>query len=159
MRKNLICDILIFLGLFRSSAWLGLVKIEPDYFYYIGSLNNQSMIYFMITTWSLNSQDMIKILKLSRHDFSAKPLCDGYCMDIMWCLCVEVKTQQKIGWFSERASLRICCIILFECKGPWMLKTDSLILLGNVKYFSAQQIWWYNVEKIWVVKNRRLSAQ
>ena len=26
-----------------------------------------------------------------------------------------------------KASLRICYISLFECKGPWMLKTDSLI--------------------------------
>ena len=32
----------------------------------------------MITTGSLNSQDMIKILKHSRHDFSVKHLCDGY---------------------------------------------------------------------------------
>ena len=40
---------------------------------------------------SLNSQDMIRILKQWRHDFSYKHLCDGYCMDIMWCLCVKVK--------------------------------------------------------------------
>ena len=26
-----------------------------------------------------------------------------------------------------KASLRICYVSLFECKGPWMLKTDSLI--------------------------------
>ena len=51
----------------------------------------QDMISFMITTGSLNSQDMIRILKQWRHDFSGKHLCDGYCMDIMWCLCVEVK--------------------------------------------------------------------
>ena len=25
------------------------------------------------------------------------------------------------SWFSK-ASWRICCISLFECKGPWMLK-------------------------------------
>ena len=31
------------------------------------------------------------MLKHWRHDFSGKHLCDGYCMDIMWCLCVEVK--------------------------------------------------------------------
>ena len=48
-----------------------------------GSLNSQDMIFFMITTGSLNSQDMIRILKQSRHDFSGKHLCDGYCMDIM----------------------------------------------------------------------------
>ena len=40
---------------------------------------------------SLNSQDMIRILKQWRHDFSGKHLCGGYRMDIMWCLCVEVK--------------------------------------------------------------------
>ena len=33
---------------------------------------------------SLNSQDMIRILKQSRHDFSGKHLYDGYCMDIMY---------------------------------------------------------------------------
>ena len=31
------------------------------------------------------------ILKQSRHDFSGKHLCGGYCMDIMWRKCVEVK--------------------------------------------------------------------
>ena len=56
-----------------------------------GSLNSQYMISFMITTGSLNSQDMIKILKKKRHDFSGKHLCDGYCMDIMRYLCLEVK--------------------------------------------------------------------
>ena len=57
----------------------------------IGSLNSQAMISFMITTGSFNSQDMIRILKQWRHEFSGKHLCDGYCMDIMWGLCVEVK--------------------------------------------------------------------
>ena len=47
-----------------------------------GSLNSQGMISFMITTGSLNSQDMIRIPKQSRHDFSGKHLCDGYCMNI-----------------------------------------------------------------------------
>ena len=36
----------------------------------------------MIIPESLNSQGMIRILKQSRHDFSGKHLCDGYCMDI-----------------------------------------------------------------------------
>ena len=36
------------------------------------------MISFMITTWSLNNQDMIMILKQSERDFSGKHLCDGY---------------------------------------------------------------------------------
>ena len=48
-------------------------------------------------------------------------------VDIMWCLCMEVNIQHRVIWFREKASLRICYIILFECKGPWMLKTDSLI--------------------------------
>ena len=47
-------------------------------------------------------------------------------MDAMWYLCVEIKIQYKVIWFYK-ASLRICYAILFECKGPWMLKTDSLI--------------------------------
>ena len=46
-------------------------------------------------------------------------------VDIMWCLCVEVKIQQRVIWFCK-ASLRICYLSLFECKVPWMLKTDSL---------------------------------
>ena len=68
----------------------------------------------------------IRILKQWRHDFSGKHLRDGYCMDIMWCLCVEVKIQQRVIWFCK-ASLRICYGSLFECEGPLMLKTDSLI--------------------------------
>ena len=56
------------------------------------SLNIQDMISFMITSGSINIQDMIKIIKQWRYDFSGKHyLCDGYCMDIMWCLCVEFK--------------------------------------------------------------------
>ena len=51
----------------------------------------QDMISFMITTGSLNSQDMIRILKQWRHDFSGKHLRDRYCIDNMSCLCVEVK--------------------------------------------------------------------
>ena len=55
---------------FRSffTVWLGMVKIEHDHCDY----------------W---------ILKLSQHDFLDKHLCDGYCMDIMWCLSLEVKIQ------------------------------------------------------------------
>ena len=40
------------------------------------------MISFMITTGSLNSQDMIRIFKQSRHDFSSKYLYDGYCVGV-----------------------------------------------------------------------------
>ena len=82
-------------------VWLGMVEIELGHCYY----------------W---------ILKQSGHDFSGEHLCNGYCMDIMWCLCVEVKIQQKVIWFCK-ASLRICYESLFECKGPWLLKTDSSV--------------------------------
>ena len=84
----------------------------------IGSLNGQGMISFMITTRSLNSQGMIKIFKQSGHDFSGKRLCDGYFMDITWCLYLEVNIQQRVEWLCEKASLKICCVILFECRGP-----------------------------------------
>ena len=72
------------------------------------------MISFMITTGSLNSQDMIRILKQSRHDFSGKHLCDGYCVDIM--------CGGRNSWFCK-TSLKICYVSLFECKGPSVLKT------------------------------------
>ena len=68
-------------------AWLKLSQVTAT----IGSLNSEDRITFMISAGSLNSQDMIRILKQSRHDFSGKHLYDGYCMDIMCCLCVEVK--------------------------------------------------------------------
>ena len=74
------------------------------------------MISFMITTGSLNSQDIIMIFKQSGYDFSGKHLCDGYCMDIMRCLCLAGKIQQKVLWFCK-ASLIVCNVILFECKG------------------------------------------
>ena len=65
---------------------------------------------------SLNSQDMIRILKQWRHDFSGKHLCIRYCMDIMWCLC-----GGQNSWFCK-VFLRICYVSLSECKGHWMLK-------------------------------------
>ena len=110
---------------------LGTVEIEPDHCYY----------------WILDSQNLIRILKQSRH-FSGKHLCDRCCMDIMGCLCVEVKIKQRVIWFNK-ASLRICYVSLFDCKDPWMLKTDSLIFQGNLKYFAARQSLWCCVEKIW----------
>ena len=58
-----------------------MVQIESGYRYYW--ILKQDMIFFMITTGSLNSQDMISIHKQSRHDFSGKHLCDGYCMNTM----------------------------------------------------------------------------
>ena len=88
LRKNLIWDDLIFLALRPFfTLWLGMVEIEPGHCYYWILISAQ----FMITAGSLNSQDMIRILKQSRHDFSGKHLYDEYCMDIMCCLCVEVK--------------------------------------------------------------------
>ena len=68
------------------------------------------MIQITVTIGSLNSQDMIRILKQSRHDFSGKHLGDGYCMDIMF-MC-----GGKNSWFCK-ASLRICYLSLIECKG------------------------------------------
>ena len=80
----------------------------------IGSLNSRDMISFMSTTGSLNNQDMNRILKQRRHVFSGKHLHDRYCMDIMRCL-----SGGQSSWFCK-ASLRICHVNLFECKGPWM---------------------------------------
>ena len=73
------------------------------------------MISFMITTGSLNNEDMTRILKQWRHDFSGKNLRDRYGMDIIWCLC-----GGQNSCFCK-ASLRIYYVSLFECKGPWML--------------------------------------
>ena len=81
LRKNFIWGNLIFFGHFLlfDWAWSKLSQATVT----TGSLNSQDIISFMITTGSLNSQYMIRILKQSRHDFSGKHLCDGYCMDIM----------------------------------------------------------------------------
>ena len=59
--------------------------------------------------WILK-QDMISIFKQWRPDFSGKHLCDGYCMDILWCLCVEVKIENwkriaKLDWKSTMYSV------------------------------------------------------
>ena len=93
LRKNFIWGKLIFLGHFFT-VWLGMVEIESGHCYYW--IFSQAMISFMITTGSLNSLDMIRIHKQSRHDFSVRHLCDGCCMEIMWYLCVEVKIQQRV---------------------------------------------------------------
>ena len=119
LRIKCIWGNLIFLGLFLLIHWAWL-KLRQATFT-IGSLNSQDMIYFMITAGYLNSQDMIRIVKQSRHDFSGKHLCDGFC----------------------KASLRICYVSLFECKGASMPKTYGLIFQENIKYFTAQQILWY----------------
>ena len=62
--------------------------------------------------WILK-QDMIRILKQWRHDFSGKHLCDGYCVDIMWYLCVDVKVQRRVIQFCK-ASLRISYVLCFK---------------------------------------------
>ena len=84
--KNVIWGSLIFLGHFLlfDWAWSKLSQATAA----IESLNSQNMISFMITTGSLSSQCMVRILKQSRHDFSSKHLCDGYCMDIVMFMCV-----------------------------------------------------------------------
>ena len=91
---------LIFLALRPFfTVWLGMVK------------SSQATVNWIV------KQDMIRICKQWRHDFSGKHLCDGYCMDTVWCL-----YGGQISWFCK-ASLRICYVSLFECKHPWMLKT------------------------------------
>ena len=67
----------------------------------------------MITTGSLNSQGMIRIVKQSRHDFSGNYLCDGYCIGYY---VIFIYGGQN-SWFCK-ASLRIWYVNLFECKGP-----------------------------------------
>ena len=71
--------------LFRSlfNVLFDAVKIEPGYCYsWIFKSPGHDFIH-IIATGSLNSQDMIKILKQSVHDFSGKRLCDGHCMKIL----------------------------------------------------------------------------
>ena len=95
-------------------------------------LKSQGMISFMINTGSLNNQNMTRILKKWRHDFSGKHLRDRYYMDIIWCLC-----GGQNSWFSE-ASFRICYVSLFECKGPWMLKNVINCYVWNLKKYHIQ---------------------
>ena len=87
--KKILWRNLMFLA-FRPifTVWLGMVKLSQVTVNW--TLNSQDTISVMITTGSLNSQDMIRILKQWIHDFSGKHLCDGHCMDVMWCLCVKV---------------------------------------------------------------------
>ena len=41
------------------------------------------------------------IIKQWRHGFSGKHLCDEYCMDVMWCLCGEVKIHGSVKLLQE----------------------------------------------------------
>ena len=61
---------------------------------------------------------MIRILKQWRHDFSGKNLCGG----LLYGYYVMFMCGGQNSGFCK-ASLRTCYLRLFECKGPWMLKT------------------------------------
>ena len=113
---------------FAMELWHGDGNSLPPTFFsnFEGWIFKQDMISLMITTGSSNSQDLIRIVKQSGHDFSGKHSCDVYFMDFMRYLCLEVNILKRVVWFCEKA-LRIYYLILFESKGPWMLKTDSLI--------------------------------
>ena len=90
-------------------AWLKLSQATVT----IGSLHSQDIFLSWLLLDSLNSQDMIRILKQPIQDFPGKHLCDGYCMDIWWFLCVELKLQKRVMWFCI-ASLN------FLCKFVWI---------------------------------------
>ena len=49
-----------------------------------------------VTTGSLKSQDMIKILKQSEHDLSGKRLCGGSCTQILWDVYVWGSQSQMV---------------------------------------------------------------
>ena len=88
---------------------------------------------------------MIKILKQSGHDFPGKRLCGGYYTQMLNGGYYGGQYSTQGHWFCVKASIRICYIILCECRS---LKTDGLIFQGNAKYFTAQQILWCCIEKI-----------
>ena len=119
LRENLILGNLIFLGHCFMFHWVGSKLSQATVI--IGFLNSQDMISFMITTRSLNSQDVIKILKQSGHNFSGKCLCDGYCMEILCDVYVWRSIfNRRLYGFVKKASLRICykfClnVKVFEC--------------------------------------------
>ena len=119
-RAKFICGNLIF-SVFRPLFTVSFFKRG----HLIGSLKSQNMIFFIITTGSLNNHDMTRIIKQWRHDFSGKHLRDRYCIYIMWCLC----GGQSSLFF--KASLRICYVNLFECKGLLMSKTVINFRLWN----------------------------
>ena len=48
--------------------------------------------------------------------------------------------QKSTEGDTVKTSSIIFYVSLFECKGPSMLKNDSLVFWGNIKYFIAQQI-------------------
>ena len=112
--KKFIWGYLTFLA-FRPfcAVWLGMVKLGQAT---VNWILKQDMISFIITTESWNSRDMIRIFKQSRHDFSGKNLCDGYCMDIMWCSLYFAgfwnDLYDKFCIFFSNCS-KVCSIFLF----------------------------------------------
>ena len=79
------------------TVWLSLVRIESGLCYY-WILKQSGHNFFHDYYWILK-QDMTRTLKQSEQDFSGKRICDGYFMDIMRCLCVEVNIQLRVVWF------------------------------------------------------------
>ena len=97
---------------------------------------------------SLNPQDMISQVNI-------------YMMDIVWicvevfmsCFCVKVKVQWRGIWFCK-ASLRISHTCLFQSKGSWILKNNSLKLTYSLKLVSAIFLSiFYFFTKWWPFKN------
>ena len=129
-RKKFILGCLIFLAFMSFfTVWLDMVNLSKatanwilkqsrhDFFHdYYWILKQSGYDLFHDYYWILR---LIRILNQWRHDFSGKHLCDGYCMDVMWCLC-----RYQNSWF--KASLRICYASLSECKSHWMLETHKL---------------------------------
>ena len=79
--KSFIWGNLILLGHFLLFDWMWSKSSQVTVT--IRYLNSRGMISCMITTGSLSSQDMIRILKQLGHDFSVKRLCYGCCVDTM----------------------------------------------------------------------------
>ena len=81
LRKNLIWNNLIVLGhfLWFDCVWSKFSQGTVTIRYF----KQADMISFMITTGSLNSKDMVKILQQQLNDF----LVNVYVMDIVWILC------------------------------------------------------------------------
>ena len=85
----------IFKKIFRMKNWgnvifltfrplftvrLAMVKLSQPT---VNQILKQSVHDFFHDYYWILKQEMIRILKQGRHDFSGKHLCDGYCMDIM----------------------------------------------------------------------------
>ena len=49
----------------------------------------------------------------------------------MWWILYGYYVMFMCGGQNSKASLRICYVSLFECQGPWMLKTDSLMFCNK----------------------------